>query len=369
MRLLQEKCVDEGDKMKKANVNPLQEVYLDMKDSLVPESDIINSDNYDMGMAFKNYIDWKLNKKELINIQVRGQVRKGKSTIGVGLMQLINEKLNNQPPYFSLIMSDQSEFLRFVKEGRENVCVLIDEYNKMSESGANATTERNLFEDYSARFAAKYNHRIACSPAGFVDVSSEIYLDVLTKEDGWTRVKVIYKEPTDRFGQNMRLIGWMDIDVTKTLSSDDFRNYYEKKMRRLHLLEKYGITDERPIEMAKFVKRVYNELNTVADYERISNSMIGATLESIKLELKERQMYSLIYDTEVIKSVSAMLDYKHFIGKLYKKRAKMLSGKSYNINAVKEIDTIIADFKVKLGNMLNTQTKYEQIWEEYKNIK
>ena len=355
--------------MREVDVNPLQEIYLDMKDKMVYESDIINSEMYNIGQVFNNYLLWKLKKRELINIQIRGQVRKGKSTVGILKMYKINKLLGNpEDKMYSYILPDNSSFLRFIKKGEENVCVLIDEYNKMTESGANATTERNLFEDYSARFAAKYNHRVACSPSGFVDMTTEVYLDVLSKDDGWTRLKVLYKDPTDRFGQNMKLIGWMDVDVSEIIKTDLYRIYEERKMRRLGLLEKHGITDERPIEMAKFVITLFNELVTTSKIEKVTTPMIKATLESIKLDLKERQMYSLIYDGEIIQTVTAMLDFVYFINKLEIKKKTQMIKKSYSPLLVKEIDEQIQNFKERLGRMIATQRKYEDIWQEYIKI-
>lgn len=176
--------VDEDEQVSftKARINPLKERYLKVKEELITEVSLMRKSG-NINELFGDYIEWKLKNRQLINIQIRGQVRTGKSTVGLTLMMWINSELvrvmlrEELPNTYECIMGDQTEFLRFAKKGTKNVCILVDEYNKMAESGANATTEKNLLDDYSSRFAAWYVHRIGCSPVGTIDHLAEVFLD------------------------------------------------------------------------------------------------------------------------------------------------------------------------------------------------
>lgn len=105
----------------------------------------------------------------------------------------------------------------------------------------------------------------------------------------------------------MLCIGWIDIHVSKTFKSETYRKYDLKKMKRLALLDRYGVIDERPMEMAQFVLQLFEELKPMAEMGRVTTSDIKGFLESLKIESKQTQMYSMFYDGEVIQRVQSMV--------------------------------------------------------------
>lgn len=362
--------------MAKAQVSPLKLLYMKARDTLTPESEILIAEN-DLTQNFIDELVWRIKNGQLINIQVRGQVRSGKSTAGITMMWWINdfliqEGLTENTDMYHLIMADQTEFLRFIRAGEENVCILIDEYNKMSESGANAMTELNLFQHYSNVFAAKYNHRVSCSPTGTIDHLSDIYLDFIgrgTDESGkYTRFKLIFKDPTDRFGQNMKLLGWVDIPVDKTMESDFYQKYLDKKFKRLRLLEQYGIINERPMEMADYVLMIFNDLKIQAELEKVPVSSIKASLEVFKLDLKTQQMFSILYDNEIIQRVQPMLDLVYLIHKVSRKVQRESTKESADQVILSKYTNLETMFRGKLASLIQNQKKLIEIQKEYRRI-
>ena len=92
------------------------------------------------------------------------------------------QQIKKQQPnfkYYEHIFSEQTEFIRYINKNEQNTCIVVDEFNRLAETGLNATTETILFDQYSDQFAQDFIHRIACSPHIIADRNATIILDVI----------------------------------------------------------------------------------------------------------------------------------------------------------------------------------------------
>lgn len=177
-------------------------LYLQQKNKVIPEEEKMNRNL--TTPFFEIWIPDKIQANELINMTIRGVVREGKSTVAATIMAYINQQIKkikkNEAPTIEknnlnqCIVSDQLEFTRLISQKMKHICIQIDEFNKMAETGVNATTEQALFAYYSDVFAANYVHRILCTPSAIVDANCSIYLEVIGRdlETKTTRLKLMF---------------------------------------------------------------------------------------------------------------------------------------------------------------------------------
>ena len=180
----------------------------------------------------------------MVNIQVRGDPTTGKSTVA-GKITLMTNKILGVPDKITkalnrMIFSDQIEFIRWTKRKLGNVCIQIDEWNRMIQTGYNATTEMTLFDYYSDVFAQRFVHRVSCAPSMVVDRNCYLFLDIEGRdlEKKATRLKVTYR---DIITGDAMVVGYMDIFVGDVMLMDWYKLYREKKFKRMTLLEQNGM--------------------------------------------------------------------------------------------------------------------------------
>ena len=90
--------------------------------------------------------------------------------------------------------------MRDVTKIKGSCCMLIDEFNVLGDTGANATTEKSLFEAYNDISGQAGISRIMCTPKANYryDPQSFIVIDVLSKdEDKKENVcRISYNDPS-----------------------------------------------------------------------------------------------------------------------------------------------------------------------------
>ena len=111
--------------------------------------------NVNMTGKFFYELEKMIESGELINININGQVRKGKSTLAIQLgrhiMGVIN-KAGLNPTKFGIgnIARDQQELSKKMRNPKLfNTVMVVDEYNELELTGENSTIEQTLLNQYS----------------------------------------------------------------------------------------------------------------------------------------------------------------------------------------------------------------------------
>ena len=145
----------------------------------------------------------KVDVGEINNIAIRGEVATGKSSAAIYGSDKLNKYIvyrghrKTLPDMKRTIFADQTEFLRFIKSDIRDLSIVIDEFNRLADTGLNASTESTVFDYYSDVFAQRNTHRWTCSPYTVIDKNCTIILDVIgrDKKAGTTTLKVQYRDP------------------------------------------------------------------------------------------------------------------------------------------------------------------------------
>ena len=125
------------------------------------EGDILKED---FTQKFYNELVNIYNFGELINIALIGKVTRGKSTVAIALCDWILTNLIKKPMGIKNILDDQISYQRIIKDtSLTNDCHVIDEDNRLSRTGINATMETTQLQSFSEIQAQRFLHRIYCS--------------------------------------------------------------------------------------------------------------------------------------------------------------------------------------------------------------
>ena len=129
-----------------------------------------------------------------------------------------------------------------------DICVGVDEYDELGETGGNSSIDAKALNHYSDLHRAHYIHKVACSPKDTMDKNCIIILDVMgaDKKHKFTRCWVYYNLFYNQM-ERAQLVGYIDIDVSHVLKTQFYKAYEKRKMHRLSLNSKYGIRHERDI--------------------------------------------------------------------------------------------------------------------------
>lgn len=254
----------------------------------------------------------RIQSNELINQQVRGLGSTGKSTVAASIIWELNSRKDMLArkdlleKFAKLIVSDQVEFTRFRKMGLKRLAIMIDEYNRMGETGLSATTEKAISQQYSDIFTQNFVHRIGCTPSGIIDPNASIILDVKGRnlETGKTRLKVRYRDITE--GGTPIVIGRMDVDVSAVMKMKWYQDYRKKKFKRMDLMEKSGIRDIRDPEFSIITLSTFEELKELAAIKRVQRVLIKGKVDEVLR--KEGLIYSILAVEEIAGRASILLD-------------------------------------------------------------
>lgn len=309
----------------------------------------------------------KLKYKELINMQIIGQVTTGKSTLGIEYMLKVNEWLKKKSSMHN-ICYDQIEYIRRMRDKTLNeVCLLIDEWNEMGETGFNATTENAQINYYSDIQAQRYIHRISCAPKNITDQNADIVLEVLSanKKERTTAFLVHYRL-VKPYEVVLQLCGHANIEVENALDCSFYKSYRVKKFAKMDFMIENGIKDVREIYQAKVILQVFEELQYTAKVMNVTRDIIVNFVEKIRRE--ERDVYSILAMEDVIRKAQGLLALHREIYKLSQKEHALEKAKKIDLELITDIkrnkhqltktrDAIIEDYK----KLITLGAKYEKI--------
>lgn len=290
------------------------------------------------------------NYKELINIAVIGKVTKGKSTVAIAIAREILTKMLNKKMSINNILDDQISYQRVIKNPElENDCHVIDEDNRLSRTGMNATIEITQLQSFSEIQAQRYLHRIACSPSNVEDVETAIILEIIAayKEQLFTRCKLYYKINTP-IGIITQVLGYVDIDVSEVINEEFYKKYRDIKFKKMELMNKYAINDRREMDFANIVLNIYDELKDIAKFERIPESFIDSAL-SVQ-QLKMGFNLSIIAEEKLKKRAYALLQLEtkiaseNFKSNDTEKLQKSIEFRDELLNHYKQIQKVYNEF-------------------------
>lgn len=328
-------------------------IYTMYKEQLVPENEALLNDRTEL---FKFWINWKIKKKkQLVRLQFRGEVVGGKS---IGAMTVMNEEIlptlgATIDPY-TRIVSDQVEFLRFVKKKESNTCLVTDEYDTTAEGGLNSSTESQIYEAYSDIFAQRFIHQIDCSPRKIINPNTHIVLEAMdvNMETGINTYKIRYRDPIDQYEITL---GYIRLNVLKTLTSEWYQRYREKKFRRMDLLDKHGVRNIRELEFAELIMRVYNKLRKLAIAKPITQPIILTYLDSEAraMNLQNSELAKL----NLISKIKGLLDPITEMQKITKQIKKLRTSRDIDApHLIQTLDEGLSDMQ-RVHNELITEEK------------
>ena len=141
----------------------------------------------DMTQEFMKEIEEEVIHDELVDINVNGKVRMGKSTFAIDLGRwiyglLIKHKKRMGGKYgIKNVARDQQEYSRIMRDKDTKFTVIVtDEINELEETGENVTVEKALSNVFSNIQAGRYVHRVSCSPKDVTDPNADVFLEVIS---------------------------------------------------------------------------------------------------------------------------------------------------------------------------------------------
>lgn len=333
----------------KVPIDPLKYLYTIMKARMITEEEALT---YNWTKVFWYNFKDKIENGEVIRVQIRGEVRTGKSSVGHKIKSEINKHLRKTGKQKKEVdevqntLMDQTEFVRFALQDQDkHQCVQIDEYNTMAEGGANATTEQQLLQTYGDMFASKYIHVVNCNPTQMRDTNSFIHLETIGKAEGFTRCKLIYCNNTEG---DMLTLGYVDIYVwdiighwetevrkvfetdrrtpeeqeyiTQEAKKDWYTRYQIKKENRQKLIQKYHVRDVRELEFSDVVLKTHKELEEAAEIEKLGSEVILAVMQDVCRQ--EGRIYSMYAELNVLSKIKSLLTLKQMMTKHEEKARK-----------------------------------------------
>jgi hypothetical protein len=193
------------------DVDCLKEVKLEIQEKLISKEEAMQTDITPM---FYRGMKQKLIKGENISILLKAQTTKGKSTLGLAILDIGNAMIKDLPElyeksslkddnddYFKYISQDQVSFLRLARNPNlKNVFSMIDEWSSIANSGINSMIESKYMDYYDAVCSQRFLHRIFCTPTSEYDKSALLILNIIDvdKANFITKCELYYNDPTER---------------------------------------------------------------------------------------------------------------------------------------------------------------------------
>lgn len=310
-------------KREKWNVTAFYDSAIKYIDKPVDEEDIVVNDYTEMFFA---ELSEQLREGRILTINIGGNRREGKSTVGFFLLFWIHKelkKIGKIPKYEKVglynVARDQQEFSEKIVDPRltHNV-ILTDEWNELENTGENVTVERALQKNFSDIQAVRYIHRVSCSPKDLVDENTDIILEVIptVRDKSFiTKLRLYYRF---LLGGDVRtqLIGHININVGEVIKNwekkirpimekrpemiteeekkiiddnimiDPFVEYNVRKMQKINLLTKEGIFRPRELKYSALIYDIIQRLRPMASYGKITKDTIRNHVERAFKEQK-----------------------------------------------------------------------------------
>lgn len=292
----------------------------------------------DITEIFLQELEEMIKNEELINININGQVRKGKSTAGIAIGQIIwnilqrNKKQSTNRQFgTNNIARDQIEYTRFMQnEDNRNTVIVVDESNALEKGGENVTVENQLRQVFSDVQAARYCHVIWCSPKDVLDDNSDIMLSVIAidKKSKETICKLYYRYYEGgeehiyvlghvRIYVGHLLINWEEIredyvkgrrikEVKEIAKRDFYVDYMIKKYQKMELLTKHGIFRARKLDYAPIILEIAQELIPLT---RITNINMRDVIKTELIEKSKRHKipFSIVGEEWITRDIHGYL--------------------------------------------------------------
>lgn len=358
---------------RKIKINKLQLYAQRNYDNTIPNSDAAKTN---ITPEFWDEIMKMTTQKpqELINIQIIGELASAKSTTAAEIARRINEKYLGKPMQINYITRDQIEFARYILENdAQNICLVIDEWSEMAKTGYGATTEEAFLTEYQDIHAQKYVNRISCSRGTIIDKGSTILLKVIGKDTQKqiTQLEVIYKILTPN-GEINQTIGYIRINVKKTLQAPWYQTYRKRKFQKMELLTKHGIANQREMEAAEIILETHKDLAKMAQLGAISKDIVDGYIESIKRTKK--RFLSIIGKEDLVNKTYGLLKMEKEISKL-KTLTKAIIAKHKGakippekLATIKEIQEKTQDMQKRKQIIINNYKELTEINKQYKRL-
>ena len=264
----------------------------------------------DMTQEFMKEIEEEVIHDELVDINVNGKVRMGKSTFAIDLGRwiyglLIKHKKRMGGKYgIKNVARDQQEYSRIMRDKDTKFTVIVtDEINELEETGENVTVEKALSNVFSNIQAGRYVHRVSCSPKDVTDPNADVFLEVISvnKKEKMTHCHLYYRMFKGGV-ENMQLLGYVNwyvgelIDVwdkqvrkhffkeerteydnkeiAKWRKKDFYTEYMIKKYEKMDLITKEGIMRPRLLDYAEIILGVEERLRSLARLNVLNRNTI-----------------------------------------------------------------------------------------------
>lgn len=353
-------------------INTLKYLAIQNNRSLAPDEDL---EKQDVTEILWKEINDTLVAGELNNIQILGGVIEGKSTVMAAIVHFGNKKLDTQMS-LQFICADQLEFSRKVMNPKLMNCFVgIDEWNKLSETGYNASVESAFLEYFSDVQAQRFIHRISCSPRGLVDPNATIILECLgkNKESKVTRVIVKYRL-LQAEGEQIQVVGHADIFVGEVMKTKWYKQYRERKFKKMELVTQEGVRDIREMEYSELVLRVFRKLRNLAKMGLVNRDLINGYVETERR--KDKRFLSILTTDDIISKVMGILRLVKEQTRIQNEmeKAVRMSNKAgngageYFRDKIETLKKILEEVKDNEKELLANYEKLVQINEKYKAI-
>lgn len=316
----------------------------------------------DITNLFLEELEKMIEKKELINIAIIGQVVKGKSTVMMKIANIINHLIGKEMK-LEYICADQYEFGRKVLEEMENICLGVDEYSALEETGWNATIEAKWLEQFSDVQAQRFIHRASCSPRKIIDENASIIIEVIEKDTKTkTTVCLIYFKRTTPMGQRIQLIGSIRLYVGDIIETEWYSRYRKRKFEKMDLINKEGIYQTRHLYFAPTIMSSYESLVKLSIFGRPTKNIIETR---IKRELQERKIpISTLAVDHLRVEVQGLIEQKATID-TYKRKIANIKGK---ITLKQEATSQIKEAEEQLNKDIKRYQRIIEIGKKYMAI-
>lgn len=305
---------------------------------------------------------------EIILININGIMRTGKSTVALEICRFINEELLGKTMNASYIDADQSMFQDRVNKSPNmvNQCRVIDEYNKMSDTGLGSSVRNKEAEQFTEVQAVRLIHKISCSPDTLTDNMTQIILDIISKdkENKGTWCLLKYRSKTAS-GTQVLPLGRVFIDVSKTLGAKWYKLYNYKKEKRIDIYNKDNILDDRDPKEASALLHFYNNYKLVCKFRRIQRAELLVSLRNYLRKKIERG--SFLSEDRLLKSISGLLDKVYFLEKMKSELKLAQLGKTKRLYSPEEVSELQEIIKIEETALFETIEYYLHLQKVYKD--
>lgn len=360
----------------------------------------------DMTETFYRELEYMISHGEIIIININGKMRTGKSTEAIQIGKTIYDlliKYKQRPTNTSFninnIMRNQQEYSKLMRDAETQYTVIVvDEWDDLEEGGENSSAESALNRVFSNVQAARYVHKVACSPKETSDPNADILLSIIApdRKNMITRNKLYYRYYEGGI-ERIQLLGYVDINVKDVIynwekkvkkvyykpkrtpeeeefiknqiKEDWYVEYVVRKTEKMELITKEGIMRPRMLDYAEVIYKTIQELKPLASLQNTLNPNIIRNY--IKMNMRKAKIpVSIIGEDLSTREASGTLDLYKSLHKINKDIDRHISKAQSNPTKT-EIETIntLKDVRTEIVKAINVQLeelkKYTSINKKY----